>query len=59
MKQLEEAALMRQTVTVMVLAAIQADGKMLEELSEAERQVYVDAAVADFKLALDAAEPKS
>lgn len=59
MKLLEEAALMRQTVTVMVLAAIQADGKTLEELSEAERQVYVDAAVADFKLALDAAGPKS
>lgn len=38
---------------VMVLAAIQADGKELAQLSEDEKQTYIDAAVADLKFAID------
>lgn len=42
-----------QMALVMALAAIQADGKDIKAMSTAEKQGYIDAAVADLKLALD------
>lgn len=38
---------------VMVLAAIQADGKKAEELNYEQMQVYIRAVVGDLKLAYD------
>lgn len=43
---------------LMALAAIQADGKTITELSQVEKQAYIDAAVQDLKLALDVLEMK-
>jgi hypothetical protein len=40
-------------IMVMVLAAIQADGKELGNLSQLEIQGYVDSAVADLKFCYD------
>jgi hypothetical protein len=42
-----------QIIMAMVLAAVQADGKYYEELSPAEKERYINSAVADFKLAHD------
>jgi hypothetical protein len=49
---------LRQMALAMALAAIEADGKSLGDLSAGELQSYVDSACADLKLAADALGPK-
>lgn len=44
---------LEQHVLVMALAAIQADGKTIAELSQAEKEAYIFSAAEDLKLALD------
>lgn len=49
----ERWAELAQMALVMALAAIEADGKDIKAMSEAEKHGYIDSAVADLKLALD------
>lgn len=48
-----DPAEIKRMVTVMTLAAIQADGKKLNEITVEEMQVYVNKAIQDATLALE------